>query len=642
MFLLRGLSVWLLVGAALTGCGRGHPDYFGTIRPLHPPDEVWINNSTEPEWIDPGKCSDSTGGEIIWNTFAGLTEFHPESLQPMPDVAKSWIVSEEGTRFTFTLRESKWSDGKALTAHDFEWSWKRVLDPKTASKYSILLYLVRHGAPFNQKALLLEGVPESTTDDAIKEWVEAVVPVDKITRSGELTFAFVAEPEEDAEGAQATVSRDDAVRQLNGRSLDAASIQVRVTDSSVVGVRAVDDSTLVVDLEYPATYFLSLTSFYTYMPVPRHVIEGLEAAGKNPDLWTRTDNIVSNGPYTLKEWRFRQYMLFERNDHYWNVDAPHLCRIKTVKTPMVESYNTCLNLYCAGEVDWTGGQTMVPSEFIDKMKAYQDFDNSRYLGVYFYWINTTEPPTDNPLVRKALSLALDREKITSFVARGGQIPISTVVPDGLAGYDGLDEPLFDPDGARQALADAGYPNGEGLPTITLIYNTTEMHKQIASAAQQMWKDNLGIHVNIENQEWKVYLSRLQRMEFQIARMGWIGDYADPNTFLELFASNNGNNHSNWANEQYDRMLEDANKTVDPSERLKKLRAAEAHAMQQQPVIPIYVYTKSSMVKPYLKGYFPNDMDRHQWKYFWIDEDWYNGKPDTVGNNPIPPVVPLED
>ena len=193
---------------------------------------------------------------------------------------------------------------------------------------------------------------------------------------------------------------------------------------------------------------------------------------------------------------------------------------------------------------------------------------------------------------------------------------------------------------RQALADAGYPDGKGLPPITLIYNTTEMHKQIASAAQQMWKDHLNIHVNIENQEWKVYLSRLQRMEFQIARMGWIGDYADPNTFLELFAASNGNNHSNWKDAQYDAMLEDANQTVDATERLAKLREAEAYVMQQQPVIPIYVYTKSSMVKPYLRGYFPNDMDRHQWKYMWIDEAWSEGKPSEELQNPVPPVVPF--
>ena len=217
--------------------------------------------------------------------------------------------------------------------------------------------------------------------------------------------------------------------------------------------------------------------------------------------------------------------------------------------------------------------------------------------------------------------------------------MSSVVPDGLAGYEGLDNPIFDPEGARKLLAEAGYPDGKGLPPITLIYNTAEIHKQVASAAQQMWKDNLGIQVIIENQEWKVYLSRLKRMDFQIARMGWIGDYADPNTFLELFAANNGNNHSNFADEKYDAMLLAANKVTDPQKRLDALREVEKYAMEQQPNLPFYIYTTSTMVKPYVKGFHDNDMNWHQWKYLWVDEDWYDGVPATIDEDPAPPMVP---
>ena len=240
-------------------------------------------------------------------------------------------------------------------------------------------------------------------------------------------------------------------------------------------------------------------------------------------------------------------------------------------------------------------------------------------------------------MRKAPSLAIDREKITKYVTRAGQIPTATLIPDGLAGYKAIDQTVFDPEAARAALAKAGYPGGKGLPPITLIYNTTEQHKQIASAAQQMWKDNLGIDVTIENQEWKVYLGRLQKVDFQMARLGWIGDYADPNTFLELFASTNGNNHSNWADEKFDQMLLDANATADKEKRLEMLREAEAYAFEQQPMLPIYVYTKPSMVKPFLGGYFGNYQDRHPWKYFYIKEDWYDGKPAQISDEPMPPV-----
>ena len=629
------LLLWLCA-AAVIGCGKGNPDYFGTVKPLHPPDELWLNNSNEPEWMDPGKCASTTGGELIRNTFSGLAELHPATLEPMPDIARNWTLSDDGKTFTFYLRESQWSDGTPLTAHDFVWSWQRVLDPNTASKYSIIMYPIKNGAAFNQAALMLEGVPQATSDDELKAWIENVTPVTKLQRTDDgIVFAFV--PDTSVEDTTA-VSRDDAVAKLNGQQLGDSTINVSITGRDVVGVRAESDLKFVVELEYPVPYFLNLTAFYTFMPAPRHLIERLESEGKNPDLWTRPEHVVCNGPYKLTEWKFRQYMLFEKNDRYWN-QAEHLFRTKKIRSVMVESYNTSLNLYCGGEIDWLGKQAMIPSEFMDRMKHYKDYRNSRYLGVYFYWFNTTEPPLDDPRIRKALALAIDREKITKFVTRGGQIPMSSVVPDGLAGYKGLDNPIFDPDAARKLLAEAGYPDGKGLPPITLIYNTAELHKQVASAAQQMWKDNLGIQVIIENQEWKVYLSRLKRMDFQIARMGWIGDYADPNTFLELFAANNGNNHSNFADEEYDAMLLAANKVTDPQERLDALREVEAYAMDQQPNLPFYIYTTSTMVKPYVKGFHDNDMNWHQWKYLWIDEDWYDGVPDTMKEDLAPPMVP---
>ena len=170
-----------LVAIHLMGCGRGDPDYFGTIRPRHPVDEVWLNNSNEPEYLDPGKCSDSTGGEILWNIFAGLTELHPATLEPMPDIAQGWELSEDGTTYTFHLRDSVWSDGTPVTAHDFEWSWKRVLDPQTASKYATIMYPIRNADVFHSRALVLRGVPESTSEDEVKAFVEQAIPVEKIT-----------------------------------------------------------------------------------------------------------------------------------------------------------------------------------------------------------------------------------------------------------------------------------------------------------------------------------------------------------------------------------------------------------------------------------------------------------------------------
>ena len=541
--LLRVTMLFALI--ACCGCGKSDPDYFGRISPLHPPNELWINNSGEAEFLDPGICSDSTGGEIIWNMFAGLTQLHPETLDPLPDIAKSWDVSEDGTKYTFHLRETKWSDGTRFTAHDFEWSWKRVLNPKTGAKYNTIMYPLKNAAVYNQQALVFRDLDPSVTDEQIKSFVETVVPVASVKRSDAGRMAFVLPPAEDGHGPDEETEEDEkeeqlsnaeAAKQLNGKELAGQPANVKIADDSIVGVRAIDDLTFEVELDYPVPYFLNLCGFYTFMPVPRHLIERLESEGINPELWTRENYIVTNGAYKMVDWKFRYYMLFEPNEHYWNVNDPEICRIEKIRVVMIENYNTAMNLYVAGEIDWPGAQTDIPAEMQDLVKSKSDYHVSAKLAVYFYWFNVTEPPCDDPLVRQALSLAINREQITEFVLRGGQTPLSSVVPDGLAGYKGLEIPAFDPEKARQLLSEAGYPGGKGFPKLTLIYNTSENHKKIAVAAKQMWKDNLGIDVEIENQEWKTYLGRMSRMEFQMARMGWVGDYADPNTFLELFTS----------------------------------------------------------------------------------------------------------
>jgi oligopeptide transport system substrate-binding protein len=288
---------------------------------------------------------------------------------------------------------------------------------------------------------------------------------------------------------------------------------------------------------------------------------------------------------------------------------------------MVESATTAMNMYVAGEFDWPGGSTSLPAEFMDHLKEYQDFHSHPYLGVYFYWINTEEPPLDDPLVRRALSLAIDRDSLVQFVTRGGQHGSADLVPDGLAGYKGLHIPVYNPVKARQLLAEAGYATGQDLPLVTLSFNTSEGHKQVAEAIQAMWQQELGITVELANQEWKVFLANAEQTNFQICRMGWIGDYADPYTFLELLTSDCGNNHSNWSSTTYDTLLEQANQQHDAEERLSMLREAEAFALHEQPLIPLYVYTRTQLIKPYVRGIWGNHQDRHPWKYMWIDESF---------------------
>jgi len=547
-----------LAWALLLGCRPADTVHFGTTTPRHPPTELWINNGSEPEWLDPNKCSDGTGGEILWNTFAGLVQAHPATLEPVPDIATHWDVSPDGRTYTFHLRPSVWSDGTPLTAHDFVFSFRRLVDPTTASKYATNGYIFKGGAAVGRGA----AAPES------------------------------------------------------------------------LGVRALDDSTLEVELEDPLPYVLSFLTFYSFMPIPRHLFDELERRGIDQDLWTRPEHLVCNGPYRMTEWTFRQRMVFEKNPRYW--DAANVA-LERIRVAMVESATTALNLYATGEFDWPGSTTSLPAEFMDHLARFRDFRRHPYLAVYFYWINTKAKPLDDPLVRRALSLAIDREALVTYVTRAGQLPTADLVPDGLAGYRGLGLPIFDPAAGRRLLAEAGYATGSDVPPITLIYNTSEGHKQIAEAIQQMWKQHLGVTVELENQEWKVFLSSAELMNFQLCRMGWTGDYADPFTFLELLSGDCGNNHSNWQSPAFDGLLREANREPDPTARLEKLRAAEALALAEQPLIPLFVYTRSQLVKPYVRGIWGNHQDRHPWKYISIDEGFDPDAPPAA--DPPPPVRP---
>ncbi len=623
----------LLIGNFIAGCDSSDPEYFGTTVPQHGPEVLWLNNGGEAQWIDPGRCSDSNGGDVILNTFAGLVESHPKTLEPMPDVARDWDISADGKVYTFHLRETRWSDGVPVTAHDFEWSHKRLLAPALASKYAYIAYPLKNAEAYNMQALFLTGVDLATSLEDVRDLVAEVIPVERVDISHDPPgFCVFIGGDDD----QRDALRKRAILQLNGRRLAGQSLTVRVADSTLVGVEALDASTLRFTLENSIPYFLHLLSFYSFMPVPRHVLDRLEDQGINPDLWTRPQHIVSNGAYTLKEWKFRQFMRFEKNPHYWNAAN---VRTPEVKAYLVESYNTSLNMYRAGEIDFPGGNLALPSEFMDHLQQFHDYRYDPYVAVYFFWFNTTRPPLDKLEVRQALSLAIDRTAIVKYIKRGGETPTADVVPQGLAGYPGLNSPLFDPERARQLLEAAGYPGGQGMPPITLIYNTSEGHKQIAEAAQQMWKDNLGIHVNIENQEWKVYLKSMETMDFQIARLGWIGDYPDPYTFLDLLLPKSGNNHSNWSDERFSELLREANQTIDQETRIARLLEAERYAMTQQPLMPLYVYTKTTLIKPYVRGVWGNYMDRHLWKYVWIDERWYDGVPSEPVVDSPPPLTP---
>ncbi len=611
----RAMLLLGLVVAGAIGCQqpRTAEHYYGTVAPLHDTQSLWLNNGSEPEWIDPGKCSDSAGGAVIDNIFAGLTQADPNTELPIPDIAESWEVTRDARTYTFHLRQSVWSDGTPLTAEDFAFAWRRVLDPNTASRYANMLYVLDNGEPVNLQALWVGPADTQVALDAnvLSTALQASAPIDRLDVGRDPNgtagfFAYVGGPTGQQQAAT------ERLLLLHGTAHQDTRLVVRRPNLQWVGVRALDDRTLQVHLRDPVPFFVALTAYHTLMPVPRHVLSRLQSAGIDTDLWTRPEHIVSNGAYVLGAWQFKYAFTYEKNRRYW--DAEHVA-IAHVKALQIESANTALNMYRAGEIDWMGTNMPIPSEFIDALQSYRDVNREPMLSVYYFCFNLRAPPFDNLRVRQAFSLALDRASLTRYVLRGGELPYANIVPDTLPGFKPKLAALFDPNQARRLLAEAGFPGGRGLPPITFTYNTAEVHKQVAQAAQAMWKQHLGVEVMLENQEWKVFLENMELNNFQIARFSWVGDYPDPNTFLEeLLATTSGNNHTGYHDVAFDHLLQAANRTVDKRERMALLAQAEARALAAQPYMPLFIYTRSTMLKPYVVGMNKSVLERHPLKY----------------------------
>ena len=241
-----------------------------------------------------------------------------------------------------------------------------------------------------------------------------------------------------------------------------------------------------------------------------------------------------------------------------------------------------------------------------------------YLGTYFYRVNVNHQALKDKRVRQALAMSINRHEITKFVLKAGQIPAYHFTPPNTAGYTARTKFTFDVGRARELLAEAGYPEGRGFPKIDIYYNTSEAHKQVAEALQQMWKKSLNIEVGLFNQEWKVYLDTVNKVKYDVARAGWIGDYNDPNTFLDMWLTGGGNNQTGWSNARYDQLIKEAAKTDDPKSRYEKFQEAEAILLDEMPVIPIYFYVSLSLVKSNVRGWYPNILDHHPYKYIHLE------------------------
>jgi len=384
----------------------------------------------------------------------------------------------------------------------------------------------------------------------------------------------------------------------------------KITDFDQVGVKALDPRTLRIELVGPTPYLLSLVQHPSWLPVNPKAILSFGNIDTRDSKWTRAENYIGNGPFKMKSWRPNDVIEVVRNPLYW--DAANV-KLNGINFFSIENLNTQERAFQAGQLHKTD---QVP---LDKVPYYRRtrpelMRIDPYEGVYFYRINVARKPLDNPKVRLALNLAVDRDAIVKNILREDQKPATGYTPPGMGYYQPLDKMHYDPERARQLLAEAGYPNGKGFPKFTIHFNTLESHRAIAEAIQQMWKEELNIDVGLENQEWKVYLDTQNNKNYDISRSAWIGDFMDPVTFLSMWTTGNGNNNTNWGNPKYDAFIEQAARTGDPKARLEILHQAEDLFLSEAPIVLVYWYTNAYLLQPSVQNWNPLVLGNHNYKY----------------------------
>jgi oligopeptide transport system substrate-binding protein len=382
------------------------------------------------------------------------------------------------------------------------------------------------------------------------------------------------------------------------------------TNAAAVGAKALDSGTLELTLEAPVPHFLSLLAHHSWFPVHPPTVLRFGKADEIGTPWTQPGNYVGNGPFVLVAWKPGNCIEVRKNALYWDSGAVSLSgmRFYPIGDHKIEE-----RAFLAGQLHITG---TVP---IDRIEYYRKnrpdiLRLDPYLGTYYYLLNVTKPPFDDARVRRAFSMAVDREQIVRFITRGGEAPAFFFTPPDTDGYTCRSSIGGSIDEARRLLAEAGYPGGSGFPRVSVLFNTSEAHARIAQAVQQMWRQNLGVDVELLNMEWKVYLDQTQSLKFDVARAGWIGDYADPNSFLDMWVTGGGNNRTGWSNRDYDALIRQAAGTLDTSARMDLFQRAEAILLAEMPVIPLYFYRSKALIDGAVKGWNPTILDHHPYKH----------------------------
>ena len=385
-----------------------------------------------------------------------------------------------------------------------------------------------------------------------------------------------------------------------------------------VGIQAVDDYTLKIRLTTPVPFLSGLVAHQMFRLVPRKAIE------KYGDAWTQPQNIITCGAFKLQTWRPYNRLIVVRDPMYWDAARVKLDQITFYP---VEDATTMMNLYKAGDVDAVFNH-IVPYAWVDNVRHFKDYMDKPENAIEYYMFNTKQPPMNDVRVRKAFNMSIDKAALAVY--RRVVKPLTAFTPEGI--FPGYPQPRgdpFDPARARELLAEAGYHDSNGkydpstfpISRVELSYNTNESNKQTAEFVQAQWKQHLGLTVPLKNVEWKTFLDSRAKLQYNgVARAGWVGDYMDPYSFLDLFSTETGDNGTGWSDPTFVTMLRDANLQPDPGKRYELLSRAEAFLLAAQPVIPLFTDATDWMKKPYVKGLYANPLTLHAWKYVYIEHD----------------------
>lgn len=526
----RSLGIIAVIFALLlASCGS--KDATGNSKDVK--QEITVNVTTEPPSLDPALATDNKSGWILDHLFEGLYT-KDQKGNPVLGIAEEVDTSKDMKTYTFKLRDdAKWSDGTPVTANDFEYAWKRVLNPETGSELAFYLYYLKGAEAYNQ-----------------------------------------------GKGSE-----------------------------KEVGVEALDEKTLKVELEAPVGFFDKLLSHWSFYPVKKDLVEG----DKN---WAaEADGYVGNGPFKMTEWKHDSSVSIEKSDEYYDADQVNL---KKINFAMIADSTTYYQMYTTGELDMIMD---LPSDMVDAQRDNDEFQAPPFFGTYMYMFNVEKEPFTNEKVRRAFAMALDREALTKNVTKAGEIPAYAMVPEGVETPEGdfrtLGGNYFseEKDEAKKLLKEGMKEEGwDTLPQVTLTYNTDENHKKVAEAVQEMLNKNLGISVKLSNQEWKTYLDTTAQRNYQMARLGWTGVFVDPAVMLDAYLGESPDNETGWINEDYDRLLAEAKIEKDEEERFELLHQAEEILMKEMPFIPVYFYTKTYLTSSNLKDvtYYHNVYPSLKW------------------------------